>query len=102
MFFDRGGSIAGRREEAWPRERLHHMGVALLLVEQIGGEQDDGNGAGIFPPMLGWRQLGGGLARLVHDRHCACAGVFHDLTRNDVDDRRAVAVAVPWHDRSEE
>ena len=38
------------------------------------------------------------IARLVQDRHGAVAGVLIDLARDDVDQRRPVAVAVPGHD----
>src|SRR6266496_722667 len=38
------------------------------------------------------------VARLVHDRNRAIAGVFDDLAFDDVDDRRPIAVAVPGDD----
>ena len=38
------------------------------------------------------------IARLVHDRHRAIAGVFDDLAFGDVNDRRPIVVAVPGYD----
>ena len=43
------------------------------------------------------RSFRGAGLRLVHDRRAAVAGVFHDLAFSDVDQRRPIGVAVPWH-----
>src|SRR6516162_9165726 len=48
--------------------------------------------------MRGAARLRPDVAGLVHDRISAVAGVFDDLALGDVDDRGAVAVAVPGHD----
>ena len=52
----------------------------------------------VLPPMLDAELLDRDLAGLVLDRNRAVAGVFVDLARDDVDQRRPVLVAVPRHD----
>jgi hypothetical protein len=71
---------------------------SFLILQQIGGEEDDGLVAEIPPPMGDLRGLGHHVACLVHDRRCAVARIFVDLAFDDVNDRRPIGVAMPGHD----
>jgi hypothetical protein len=53
--------------------------------------------APVFPPMRRGAGLARNLARFVHDRHRAIAGLFGDRALDDVDDGRTVGVAVPGY-----
>src|SRR5262249_26138575 len=72
--------------------------VVALVVKDIAHKQNDGLVAEVLPPVRGAARLRPDIAGFVHDRISAVAGVFDDLALGDVDDRGAVAVAVPWHD----
>src|SRR5262245_8001830 len=72
--------------------------VVGLVVKDIAYEQNGGLIAVVLPPVGGVALLRPDIARLMHDRIGAVAGVFDDLALGDVDDRRTVAVAVPGHD----
>src|SRR5262245_9919247 len=72
--------------------------VVALVVKDIAHEQNDGLVAEVLPPVRGAARLRPDIAGCVHDLISAVAGVFDDLALGDVDDRGAVAVAVPWHD----
>src|ERR1043166_1231009 len=89
-----GGVPDTRRHQ---RRSNSHV-LVVRIVQHIADEQDDGLVAEIFPPMRGRIGLGPNVASLVHDRSQTVARVFHNLAFRAVDDRRTVAMAVPWHD----
>src|SRR5262249_42145733 len=72
--------------------------VVALVVKDIAHEQNDRLVAEVLPPVPGAARLRPNIAGFVHDRISAVAGVFDDLTLDDVDDCGAVVVAMPGHD----
>src|SRR4051812_20286812 len=76
---------------------LSHVVVGGILAD-VADIENDGFLAEVLPPVRGAVDLGPDVARLVHDRIDAVAGVFHDLALLDEDQRRPVVVAVPRHD----
>src|SRR5262245_23855737 len=72
--------------------------VVALVVKDIAHEQNGRLVAEVLPPVRGAVRLRPDIAGLVHDLISTVAGVFDDLALGDVDDRGAVAVAVPGHD----
>src|SRR5262249_44233462 len=87
------------RASHWPGETDMPSHIVVgLAVKDIAYEQNGGLIAVVLPPVGGVALLRPDIARLMHDRVGAVAGVFDDLALGDVDDRRTVAVAVPGHD----
>src|SRR5882724_2484271 len=72
--------------------------VVVRIAPDIADEQDSRAVAEILPPVRGALLLRADLAGLVMDRRRAVAGVFDDLALGDVDQGKAIVVAVPRHD----
>src|SRR6516162_8454919 len=78
-------------------EHSSHVVVVWILAD-VADIENDSLFAEILPPMRGPIDLRPQVARLVHDRIDAIAGVFHDLALLDKDQRRSIVMAMPGHD----
>src|SRR5436190_24283555 len=57
---------------------LHHR-LGLLVVDDVGDRQDDGNVALVLPPVLQAARFASDFTGLVEDRNSALAAVLVDL-----------------------
>src|SRR6516165_5487890 len=78
-------------------EHSLHVVVVWILAD-VADIENDGLFAEVLPPMRRAIHLRPKVARLVHDRIDAVAGVFYNLALLDEDQRRPVVMAVPGHD----
>src|SRR6516225_6662370 len=72
--------------------------LVVLVVQHVAHEQHDRLFAEILPPVGSRICFGPDFSSLVHDRHCAVAGIFHDLALRDVYERGTVGMTVPRND----
>src|SRR5262245_32261957 len=72
--------------------------LVLRIVEDVERQQRHRLLARVLPPMRRPERFPGYIAGLVEDRDRAVAAVFDDLAFDDIDERRAVIVAVPGND----